>query len=181
MDLINLFIPSNYKIIILKNNFNKNIQIFIYNNNWFIKLIFLNLELIQFNKNTNTFKIKTNYNCINFQNKFYNFLKNINFLKFLKIKFKGKGYKLEFFKKKTFNGILFHFGSSNIKIIKFNNIIVNKINKYKYILLYNNLKKLKNIGIVNTNIKKINPYTLRGLRLSKSIIFKKKGKKGSWI
>lgn len=56
-----------------------------------------------------------------------------------------------------------------------------KINKYKFILKSLNIKKLNKNSNYAVNIKPLNLYTLRGLRLSKQIVFKRKGKKGTYI
>ena len=55
------------------------------------------------------------------------------------------------------------------------------MSKNKFIILKKNLEKLKNISLLITKIKKVNFYTLRGLRISKQIIVKRKGKKNSTL
>ena len=98
---------------------------------------------------------------------------------FKKIKFKGKGFRIRFLKKLKL--VKFFFGKSHKTYIFFRNIILKKINKYKFILKGLNSENI----IVNskriTSIRPINFYTLRGLRESRQIIFKRKGKKGTYI
>lgn len=181
LSLLKLNFPLNYNIIIIKNIFiNKKYNIIIYNKTTFFK-IFINKNL-KINNNLNFIEYK-NY-C--FKNNFYiinyiinSYLSNLNKYFFLKIKFKGKGYKIGFYKKK----IIFYFGRSHKSIFIYKNIIIKKSikNKYKFILIKNNWNKLKLISNKTINIKKINFFTGRGLRISRQIIVKRKGRKGSFI
>jgi hypothetical protein len=75
----------------------------------------------------------------------------------------------------------FYFGRSHITIFKFKKIQIKKSGKYKFILKNLNPKSLKITALNVVNIKPINVYTLRGLRLSRQLVFKRKGKKGSYI
>jgi len=94
---------------------------------------------------------------------------------FRKIKFIGKGFRLQSFRDK--NIIEFTFGHSHIYISKMNFINYKRLGKYKYLLFTNNVYIL-NMFIQKLNrIKPINPYTLRGLRVSKWKILKRKGRK----
>lgn len=98
---------------------------------------------------------------------------------FNKIKFKGKGYKIIYNKIKK--NIKFFFNTSHLNIIIFKKLIIKKNLKNKFILI--NKKKNSNNFIVNkiVKIRNINIFTLRGLRKSKQIILKRKGKKSSYI
>lgn len=176
---INLYIPTYFNIILLQNK--KTINIYIYNKLYFLKFN-SSSNLIFINKENNNIKIMNNEanNKLQFLNKFtMKFLKSINLYFYLKIKFKGKGYKINFYKKKKL--IKFFFGSSHIQLFLIKNIILKKISKYKFILKGVNLENLKITANQIQAIKKINPYTLRGIRLSKTTITRKKGRKGSWI
>ncbi len=64
---------------------------------------------------------------------------------------------------------------------KLKKIKLKKITKYKFILKNLNFTKLKTNASKITKIKPINVYTLRGIRLAKQIIRKRKGKKSSYI
>ena len=56
-----------------------------------------------------------------------------------------------------------------------------KINKYKFVLKgLNKNNVIWNSNLV-TKIKPLNMYTLRGLRKTRQTIFKRKGKKGTYI
>lgn len=98
----------------------------------------------------------------------------IQFLKYkyYKIKFIGKGYKIKKKKKKT---LFFFFNRSHSCILWWRNIHYKKLKKYKTYL-----RSTIPIGhIVNRilNIRLINVFTRRGLRLTRNILYKKKGKK----
>lgn len=98
---------------------------------------------------------------------------------FKKIKFKGKGFRIKFFKKIKI--IKFFFGKSHKTFIFLKNINKKKINKYKFYIIGINKQKILKIVEKILKIKKINIYTLRGLRKNRQIIFKRKGKKGTYI
>ena len=53
--------------------------------------------------------------------------------------------------------------------------------KYKFILKNTNPKNLNEVAKKIVSIRKINPYTLRGIRLTKSLLIKRKGRKGAWV
>lgn len=178
-----LNIPINFNFLIIKNKYilnkSKN-KIIIYDNNILFRLFLENN--LKLNNNLNYFEYNNKYlnKFFYIQNNFlYKFLKKFNKYFFFKIKFKGKGYKLRFYKKK----IIFYFGKSHKSIVIYKNTMLKKIlkNKYKFLLLNNNITNLKKICNITINIKKINNFTNRGLRLNKQIIIKRKGRKGSFI
>ena len=99
-------IPQNIKIIFWVKKLNKNLNIFLYNNNKKYKLNINTISnLIRFDVNTNSIIIYNNN--LNYTNKkvsnfFFNFLKSWDVFFFSKIKFKGKGFRMRFFKKNKF-------------------------------------------------------------------------------
>jgi len=180
LNLIKLNIPVNFNFIIIK-KFNK-IVLIIYDNKFNFKFLINKKNNIKINKNLNYIEYKNIFlknNFYYFSNNFYKFLEKLNNYYFLKIKFKGKGYKIGFYKKKKI--INFFFGKSHKSILVYKNIKIKKLNKYKFILLKNNLNILKKISYKIVKIKKLNEYTNRGLRLARQIVIKRKGKKGSFV
>lgn len=129
-------------------------------------------SIVFFDKNVNS-------NITKVENSFSAFFKSVNLYFYSKIKFKGKGFRIKFLKKSKI--IKFFFGRSHITFIVIKNICKKRINKYKFILKSINKKSLNKLSKKITNIKKFNVYTLRGIRKSKQIIFKRKGKKGTYI
>jgi ribosomal protein L6P/L9E len=178
---INIILPPQFNLIILKNN--KFIKINLYNNNYKFNLFMNHLNNNLFlNKYNNIVKIihkdvSNTQNLIN--NNLNNFLKKIDIYEFIKIKFKGKGFKIGFYKNK--NIMNFFFGSSHINIFLIKNTIIKKINKYKFILKSNNNNRLNTLVKKITKIRSINFYTLRGLRNSRQQIIKRKGRKGTFM
>lgn len=137
------------------------------------------------------FKISTlvylkliNNKCIEFSNYKKNNLNNLlpqqlsNYiiqfdkLNFTKIKFAGKVYKI---KKNSQHSLILLFNRAHITVFGWKNIILKKLKKYKIYLKYNMLNKC----VIKTiqNIRPINIFTKKGLRKSRQIILKKKGKK----
>lgn len=178
----NLNIPISFNIICLKKKNNKFINIFIYNNIYFFKLV-IETKLFFINKETNNIKILTTTTHLqkdinNLSTLFYKFLKSINVYYYIKLKFKGKGYKINFYKEKKI--VRFFFGKSHIQFFKINNVIPHRITKYKFLIQGVNMEKLRKASIMMMNVRKINFYTMRGVRLSKMILIKRKGRKGAW-
>lgn len=142
-----------YSIFIKKKFF----YIYLYNKN----------NIICWKQNKNIKEIKKNIH-INIQA----YLLQFNYIIFLKIKFTGKGYKI---KKNSNKSMVLLFNRAHITNIWWKNIKILKIKKYK---IYVKLQKI-NLNIVSKilNIRFVNIFTKKGLRLSKQILFKKKGKK----
>lgn len=169
--MFKIYLPKNIKFLYINN-----IYIYLYNINYFISINFINYD-IYFNKFLNILKIKKK----KLNKKIYNkkFLNNFLFtwesFFFSKIYFLGKGFKLKKIKK----NIYFNFNYSHIKLIINQNIILKKIQKTKLIMFSKNSNNLNSFCKLIQNIKKINPYTKRGLRKSKQIIYKKKNKKAN--
>lgn len=178
---INIILPPQFNFVIIKNN--KLIKINLYNNNYIFNIFLNNNKSFIFtNKYNNILKIihKKVYDNQNLVNSSINaFLKMIDIYKFVKIKFKGKGFKIGFYKNK--NIMHFFFGSSHINVFLVKNILIKKISKYKFILKSNNLNYINQLSKNIINIRKINFYTLRGLRKSRQYIIKRKGRKGTFM
>lgn len=182
--IINL--PPKINIILWKNKkYNNCINFYVYNNN---KKLILSSKV---NKKSNNLKLDINTNSIIIDRNFINhnnnkiskflfkFLKSWDLYFFNKIKFKGKGFRMRFLKKNKF--VKFFFGRSHKTFIWFKKIMMKKINKYKFVLKgLNKNNVIWNSNLV-TKIKPLNMYTLRGLRKTRQTIFKRKGKKGTYI
>jgi len=172
-----IFLPLYFNIILIKNKINKNV--FVYNNHYFLK-ININNKNIFISAETNSLKIETkkpNKNILELK-EFNKFLKSINSYFYFKIKFKGKGYKISFYKKNKL--IKFFFGSSHIQLFILKKIFLKKLSKYKFLLKSPNLNNLLKLSNKMINVRKINFYTLRGIKGTKAILIKRKGRKGAW-
>jgi len=181
LTLYNLHIPISFNIIIIENKKNSNdLTIILYNKIYTINIINLKKK-IKIDLESYCIKIKLNYNNnnnINFK-QINTFLKTFEFYFFIKIKFKGKGFKIKFNKKLKL--IKFYFGRSHITFLKLKKIKLKKITKYKFLLKSLNYNKLRTKSSLITTIKPVNVYTLRGIRISRQLISKRKGKKSSYI
>lgn len=181
MIIRNVYLPVIFNFLCLKTNNEKTVHVYIYNNVIMLKLK-INTINLYLDKETNNIKLLFNEcgnNNVYMNNTINKFLKNLFFYTFLKIKFKGKGYKIKILRKRKM--IQFFFGVSHIKVTFLKKIIIKKLSKYKFLLKSKSIHILKKISNKIINVRKINPYTLRGLRLSKMVIIKRKGKKGVWI
>lgn len=177
----NLYIPVSFELLVFKNKINNDLTIILYN-----KQICLN-----FSYNKEYMNINLESYCLRFKNlskklELNLFFKNGNkYLKtfeiyfFIKIKFKGKGFKIKFNKKLKL--IKFFFGRSHKTFFKFKKIKFKKITKYKFLLKSLNLSRLNKKASNITYIKPVNLYTLRGIRVSRQFISKRKGKKSSYM
>ena len=107
-----------------------------------------------------------------FEKKSRQFLKQFLLYHTYKIKFAGKGYKI---KKPTKKSFFFLFNKSHPCVIWWKNIHFKKFKKYKtYIKSTNPIRKLINTIL---KIRVVNVFTKKGLKLTKNILYKKKGKK----
>ena len=184
MEFFNLYIPTSFNIITYKKkNRNNVLTIILYNNNF-------SLSIVDYNKNI---KIDLeSYNLVFFKkltqrkgkyiyafNSLNKFLKTFEIYFFIKIKFKGKGFKIKFNKKLKL--IKFYFGRSHMTFYKLKKTKLKKVTKYKFVLKSLNLSKLKKNASNITYVKPVNLYTQRGIRVSRQIMSKRKGKKSSYI
>lgn len=177
-----LYVPVSFDLVFLKNKENKIITIILYNKEFTVtfisnKFIIMDLEsyCLKFKK-----EVGDNYLTYNYNFKEINkYLKTFEIYFFIKIKFKGKGFKIKFNKKLKL--IKFYFGRSHITFYKLKKIKLKKITKYKFMLKSLNLSKLNMKASNITYIKPVNLYTLRGIRTSRQTIRKRKGKKSSYM
>ena len=180
MILRNIYLPVMFNFLCLKTKNEKTAHIFVYNNVMFLKLK-INTKNLFLDKNTNNIKLLFN-NCgdsVFMNNTINKFLRELYTYHYVKIKFKGKGYKIRLLRKRKM--IQFFFGVSHIKITFLKNLILKRLTKYKFLMKSTNVHVLKKISDKIINVRRLNPYTLRGLRLSKTVVVKRKGKKGVWI
>jgi len=129
--------------------------------------------------------LSNNFDRYNFLIKFYllnkptnqlrKFLLNQLLVQWVKITFRGKGFRVRKFKKSK--KMTFNFGCSHWTKLFFNSYFFFsiKIRRQNYLLfsLFTSLVDLKH---VISNVKLMNRYTKRGLRLKKQIIKKRFGK-----
>lgn len=133
---------------------------------------------IHFDPNTATINLKTNSVGLYNKNRLFQYNYKISQLYrgfFKKIKFTGKGFRLTSYKRKRI--VEFIFGHSHIYLLFIRSIFYKRYNKYKYILYSKNAQILKNVARDVARVKKLNLYTLRGLRETKTIVIKRKGRK----
>ena len=77
----------------------------------------------------------------------------------------------------------FMFGHSHMNVVFVNSnfLKIKRLGKYKYFLKSFNEQNLNKISKKICKIKPINMYTKRGIRISKQIIYKRKGKKSTYV
>lgn len=178
---INIILPPQFNVILLKHN--KELIINLYNKNYNFNFFLKNNKNYFFiNKFNNVIKIYNKHvfnNQVLINSTLNNFIKLIDIYEFVKIKFKGKGFKIGFYKNK--NIMNFFFGASHINTFLLKNTLIKKISKYKFIIKSTNVCELNNLAKKIVDIRKINYYTLRGLRKGRQILVKRKGRKGTFM
>ena len=106
------------------------------------------------------------------QKKFDCFIKQFNVYNYFKIKFAGKGYKIKKYPNKGINLI---FNRAHRTHMYYNHVICRRIKKYKIyircVIFY------KEIVDALVNVRKVNIFTKRGLRITRRLLQRKKGKK----
>ena len=165
----------NYNFILIKKNKN---YIYIYNNIFYFTIITHALTFIEENSNSVIIDNFDSKKKKELEKKIINnFIKNLNLYFFQKIKFNGKGYKI----KKKKKSIKFFFGKSHLTTIFFKKINIRRLTKYKLFFYTKKYETIKFVFSLINKIRKINIYTKRGLRFSRQKIFKKTGKKSSYM
>lgn len=173
----------NFNIVSKKNSKYKYLVVFNETNH--IKYLIDFSASVLFFKNLNYLSVNSNF--FNNSNKTQQFINNlnrsVNFYFTKKINFSGKGYKIRKVHKTLKNSIqkslMFYFNKSHLNIIYFFGLKIKKIKKTKLLILTTNSKNLNLIINLVLNIKHFNPFTSKGLRLSRQVVYKKIGKKSS--
>lgn len=172
---VTLPMQSNFTILRKENNY----WVYIKNNNKTIYFKFICGEII-LKKNIHGW-IKLNYKPNNIV--YYEYLLNMiiqswSFFFYKKFKFKSKGLKIKRKKKKN---LKFFFWLSHINIACIKNCKLKRIGKQKYIFMASNWIFLKKICKEMQSIKPNDLFTKKGIRFSRQIILKKRGKKVTYI
>lgn len=165
----------NYNLILIKKKIN---YVYIYNKDFYF-LFYTPLNVVV-EENTNTLilnnldsdtKKKFEKNLIEI------FIKTWNTFFFQKIKFTGKGYKI----KKKKKSIKFFFGRSHLTNIYFKNLKLKRLTKYKIFIYTKKYEIIKHVGRLLFKIRNLNIFTKRGLRFARQKVYKKTGKKSSYM
>lgn len=182
---VNIILDSklNFNIISKKNSKYKYLVIF--NETTHIKyLIDLSAHVLVF-KNLNYLSINSNFfsNSDKTQQFLNNLNKSINFYFTKKINFSGKGYKIrklqKTLEKYMQKSLMFYFNKSHLNVLYFFGFKIKKLKKTKLFILTTSSKNLNLIVNLILSIKHFNPFTSKGLRLSRQVVYKKIGKKSS--
>lgn len=146
-----------------------------------IKLLNNYIEKINLKKINNIFFILLNYNQkfyknVNVIEKYEDYFSNTFIIYFLRIIWRGKAFRVRYFKKN--NKFTLNFGHSHwLKLIFCSKILkFIKLKRQNYLVLFENYKyvwKLKNFF---NNLKKMNKYTKRGIRVKNTPYIKRFGK-----
>ena len=151
----------------------------------YIKYIIVLSTQVLFFKNLNYLTISSNFFNKNLKiQQFINDLNNgVNSYFYKKINFSGKGYKIrkvhKTLKSCVRKCLLFYFNKSHLNILYFFGFKIKKLKKTKLLVLTTDHRNLNSIVNLILDIKNFNPFTSKGLRLSRQIIYKKIGKKSS--
>jgi len=175
MKKIILYLYPNLNITIIKNK--KNIYLYLYNSTYFFIINNINF-IFNIKKTLNILELKSIIpltNSTKLTNILNNFLFNWTTFFFNKIIFSGRGFKI----KKKKNYIFLFFNKSHVSLYIYNNIIIKKLTRNKLLFFHKNQNIHTNDINKILNIRFVNIYTKRGLRLSRQIILKRKGKGGT--
>lgn len=172
MRQVNIFIPYTIEFFLIQNN--KNNILYLNSENLYAAITIKHNNIL-INESTNTIRLlNNNTDNLNglFNNDFNKFLFSWDNYFYNKVKFTGKGFK---FKKKETNLFLF-FNRAHKCFFIGNNIILIRLSKNKVILLKNNINHIIYDSNLIRKIRANNIFTKRGLRFSRQIILKKRGK-----
>ena len=174
--IFNTFLNKNLSLNILLKH--KNYYIIIFNKNFFLKYkisknnnIFFNVYALSLSINYKQITLDIR-NGIKFITRI-SYSLNSYFLK--KITFTGKSYKI----KKRKKCLYLIFNKSHKEMLIWKNIFLKKLRKTKIIIKSSNIFSLNNISDKIVSVRRINIFNKKGLKISKSIKYKKRGKKSS--
>lgn len=178
--IININLNVNTDLKVIKTN--KKTCLVFFNEKYFIKLYLSETCKYFYQIGVKTISIK--YSFIKNKAKLVesninNLIFSLNFLWHVKIKFNGKGFKVRRFKKKQ--SMKFYFYRSHLTVFIFRNVKLIKKHKYKFVIFKSNQRILKLMTKDVLSIRPINIYTKRGLRASRQLIYKRTGKKSSYV
>lgn len=172
---IHLTLNNNLNYIFIKKNGQKFIIVFTNNN--FFKYKISNRLNIYFNRGCKVISLRIPFFCNSTKKteKFIN-IYNSSLLNYFikKIIFSGKSYKIK--KKRVF---IFEFNKAHMEAVVWKNFFLKKLKKVKILLKNINQNELAIICHKIISIRELNPFTKRGLRMSRSILRKKIGKKSN--
>ena len=179
LNQFDLAIPVILGLTVVKYKNNKKI-IIIDSDDFFLNIYNCSSEILKIDEATQAisyYKKKTNLKIKLIEAALQAYIKSWDAWFFLKIKYKGKGYRVKRRKKI----LKFFFWLSHMNLIRIINFKIKRIGNYRYLLLGVNKQKLKKTAFLVKSVRKNDLFTKRGLRLAKQIIIKKKAKKSSYI
>lgn len=173
---ITILLFNKNELTILKKK--KNLYIYIYNYWYFFNVILNKKNNFFYDKYSKTVNLYLTKDIGVWSNIFFKYLNSLlfswnNFF-FKKLKFSGKGYKIKKSKKKN---VKLFFNNSHLTIFIFKKKFFKKIRKNKF-LLKSTTTNIDKYAHKIKNIRNINYYTGKGLRLARAVIIKKASKKG---
>jgi len=146
-----------------------------------IKLINSYKEILIYKKISSISIFLFNLRLINYKNYKYINLFNIFFIEtfilyFLKLIWRGKAYRIRFFKK--FSKITFNFGHSHWTKLTYNkkNLSIFKLKRQNYLIILNKKKLKKTFTSQINSIRNYNKYTKRGVKIKHTPYIKRFGK-----
>jgi len=176
-----MYVPAIYNSLVVKKK--TTILILFYNEDYYVKIpVSSNLSKWSFDNECNTIIVSFNRIDITWSKLIHRLNHSIFTFEgifFEKIKFNGKGFKITFKRKKKF--LNFMFGHSHMKVMFLKNTWIRRLTKYKYILKSKNIHKLKQTARTIAKVRSLNIYTKRGLRRTRQFVFKRRGKKSTYV
>jgi len=146
-----------------------------------IKIFNKNIEKVVLKKINNIFFILLNYNQNFYKNthiikKYEDYFSNSFIIYFLRIIWRGKAFRVRYFKKN--NKFTLNFGYSHwLKLLFSPNIFkFVKLKRQNYLVLFENYKNVWKLQNFFNNLKKMNKYTKRGIRVKNTPYIKRFGK-----
>lgn len=179
--ILTIYLPFYWNFILINLNFNTLKWLFIYSNFFFINLIIPTFyNFLQYDLQLKTISFFFNF-YKNFYKNYWHFFKNVFFsfngFFFKKFKFKGKGY---YIFKNYRNTLILHFGYSHKILFFFFSFFIKFITKTIIFIFGLNKREMLSKAYLFKFFKPLNIFTLKGIRFSKQIIYKKTGKISSY-
>lgn len=173
---ISIHLLQNRNFLILYNKTDKDVyNLYIYNANAYFFITILRAKIF-FKLSINIIKlfhVYKHYNTTKLQSLINKFFMTWNTVLYKKITFTGKGYKIVKWK----NLIFFFFNAAHVIFLINRNSVLKKIRKNKILFFFKDYNSFNFFFFLNViKVRYVNLFTKRGLRFSRQLIRKKRGK-----
>lgn len=178
---INVFNLKTYPFLVFLNKLNLNVISVTFLNNYYIKSSSNSIDNFFMDKQLGSVSLKTGSSFGNFRKLGNNYLNSIpksaRIFFYKRVSYSGKGYRLYI---KSKSKIYFQLGYSHKYYLFSYGVTIKPILKSKLLLLSSSLRELSVFSKMVYKLRPLNIFTLKGIRFTRQLVYKKVGKVSSY-